>query len=527
MTNIISLRSAGLCCTALCLAAGCATANDTAIGNATALSTDGHELIETLDAGIHETAQEWRSAARIAVANRAKGPRTNSQAKNVILFVGDGMGPTTVAAARIFAGQQAGRDGESNSLSFEEFPHVAFSKTYTTDFQVPDSAGTATAMLTGAKTRSRVLGVSENVDRGDCATALASPIPTLAEYAEIRGLSTGIVTTTSVTHATPASTYAHTPHRNWENDTEVPQEAKDAGCIDIATQLINFPYGDGIDIVLGGGRSHFLPKTIADVETGEAGGRSDGVDLLSQWSEKSSNHYVATNQTEFRAAPDNAKLLGVFEPEHMKFELDRLNDAGGEPSLSQMTERAISSLSQNDKGFFLLVEGGRIDHAHHGGNAKRALEDTVAFADAVTIARDMTSERDTLIIVTADHGHTLTFQGYPSRGNDILDIVKIHDDDGELEPAPARGDKRTYTTLAYANGPGAQFWKSAKDGRPAITSEEATHDDHQQQAIIDTGSETHGGQDVGVYASGPGADLVSGVMEQNVIFQIMMDAYGW
>ena len=188
------------------------------------------------------------------------------RAKNVILFVGDGMGIATVTAARILEGQRSGKPGEENRLAFETLPFTALSKTYNTDFQVPDSAGTITAMTTGIKTRMGVLGVDETVARGDVAATAAGSVPTLLEQAEDRGLWTGVVTTTTVTHATPAGCYAHTPERNWESDAKLSAQAKQAGFADIARQLVEFGHGDGIEVVLGGGRASFLPADRPDVE---------------------------------------------------------------------------------------------------------------------------------------------------------------------------------------------------------------------------------------------------------------------
>jgi len=162
-----------------------------------------------------ETPAWWyRNGAARAAANGAMRGR----AKNVILFLGDGMSLTTVAAARILDGQRKGQSGEENQLSWERFPATAFSHTYNTDAQTPDSAGTMSAIMTGVKTRAGVISVDGTGKRGDCATALQHPRLTWLELADSAGLSTGVVTTTRLTHATPAATYAHVPERNWEND---------------------------------------------------------------------------------------------------------------------------------------------------------------------------------------------------------------------------------------------------------------------------------------------------------------------
>lgn len=457
----------------------------------------------------------WFIKAQQTLEKRKAVQPITSPGKNVILFVADGMDPTTVAAARIFDGQSRGEEGEENKLSFERFPHLAMSKTYTTDHQVPDSAGTMSAMVTGVKTKSGVLSVSDAVERGNCASALDAVAPTLGEYAEQAGMSVGVVSTAAITHATPGAVYAHSADRGWSSDARMPEEAKAQGCVDIARQLIEFPYGDGLDLALGGGRSNFLPETMTDPENPDSKGwRKDGRNLAAEWEEKSDAHLFVWNEEQFNAASADAKILGLFERGHLNYETDRLDDAGGEPSLTQMTTKAIEILSQNEEGFFLMVEAGRVDHGHHRGNAYRALTETQEFANAIAAARAMTSEKDTLIIATADHGHTMAFQGYPDKGTNILGLVG----------SEARDDK-PYSTLAYANGPGSVFLEDdISKGRPVLTEEEVTHKDHRQQALIPMRSETHGGQDVTIYASGPNAYLFDGVVEQNYVFHVIEDA---
>src|SRR5690606_9617177 len=165
-----------------------------------------------------ETPEWWyRAGAARAAANGAMAGR----AKNVILFLGDGMSLTTVAAARIFEGQRNGRPGEENLLSWERFPHTAFSKTYNTDAQTPDSAGTMTAITTGVKTHMGAIGVSAG-KRNDCADSLGKHRLTWLQLADAAGMATGIVSTARLTHATPAATWAHSPDRNWEHDAAMP-----------------------------------------------------------------------------------------------------------------------------------------------------------------------------------------------------------------------------------------------------------------------------------------------------------------
>jgi alkaline phosphatase len=464
------------------------------------------------------------SAAReqsLPLSSHGQAPAAPA-ARNVILFIGDGMGISTVTAIRILDGQQKGMSGEENVLSFERFPHVALSKTYESNQQVGESAGTATAMMTGQKTNAGFIGVSSGAARGNCASARQNHLPSALELAESIGLSTGIVTTARLTHATPAAAYAHVPERNWESDTALTAEARQTGCTDIAAQLIDFPHGNGIEVALGGGRRKFLPSGTTDPESGStAQGRHDKRDLAQEWVKKYPNSAYIWNRSGFEAIDPQSTdhLLGLFQSSHMQYEADRSEDPGGEPSLAQMTKLAIEILSRNSNGYFLLVEGGRIDHGHHDNNAYRALTDGIAFADAVQVADDMTSQNDTLLIVTADHSHVFTMAGYPTRGNPILGKVVSNDSAGNPGTSPdLMDDNKPYTTLGYQNGPGGA-WVGGP--RPDL-SEIDMHNDRNfvQQAGLPSvdGDDTHGGEDVAVYARGPGAERIHGVMEQNEIF---------
>ena len=441
-----------------------------------------------------------------------------SYAKNVIFFLGDGMGISTVTAARIFAGQAAGATGEEYDLAFDQFPHLALIKTYNTDAQVPDSAGTITAIITGEKTRIGVLGIKSNVERDDCAEALTNTLPTLAELSEQRGISTGIVSTARITHATPAGAYAHSPNRNWESSASTPDEAEALGCRDIAIQLVEMPYGDGIDVILGGGRREFMPIEADDPEyPSRPGLRDDGRNLIEEWLAANSKRRYTWRGKEFvdwmtSLDPVEGQLMGLFEPSHMKYEADRQRDPGEEPSLKDMTALAVKQLSQNKKGYFLLVEAGRIDHAHHFSNAYRALTDTVALSDAVQWTVDNVDLKETLILVTADHSHTMTISGYPRRGNPILGTVEMEPGKPVLDATGA-----VYTTLSYANGPGY------KKQRPDLSKINTRGPDFQQLGMLPMMSETHSGEDVAAYATGKNSDAVRGVMEQNRLYDVMYD----
>ena len=358
-----------------------------------------------------------------------------------------------------------------------------------------------------------VLSVGPELARGDCAGTAAAALPTLAEEAEAAGLRTGIVTTTTVTHATPAALYAHVSNRNWESDAELP-EAHDGTCIDIARQFVEFPFGDGVDVVLGGGRRAFLPEGVADPEhPSRTGSRRDGRHLVDEWLAGGEGRQYVWNEAQLRAASPEGQLLGLFADSHMAWESDRERDAAGEPSLAAMTRVAIARLSRGTGGYFLMVEGGRIDHAHHAGNAYRALTDTIAFAAAVRAAVETTDPASTLILVTADHSHTLTISGYSGRGNPILG----HAAAGGARLTDAR--QRPYTTLSYANGPG---FRSVE-----LEDEDPLAPDYKQAATWPLAAETHAGEDVAAYATGPGADRLRGVMDQQELHGVLRAALGF
>lgn len=486
---------------------------------------------------------------RIEVAqNRAEAIEiAKGQAKNVILFVGDGLGISTITAARIMAGQQAGLDGEEYELSFDKFPYSGFAKTYNVDAQTPDSAGTMTAMMSGVKTDVGVIGVAEGVSRGDCSSVSGQELVTALEMAEIAGKSTGVISTARITHATPAATYAKSADRNWEDVSDMPAEAVAAGCQDIAAQLVNFENNlearfagldvDGIEVMFGGGRRHFLPKdaafNTADAVSSVEGDRTDGRDLTAEWQAKYTAGQYVIDQAGFEAInpATTERVLGLFNESHMRYEANRGEDALGEPSLTQMTAKAIDLLDNNDDGFFLMVESGRIDHGHHAGSAYNALTDTIEFAKAVDAAVKATNPEETLIIVTADHSHVFTIAGYPKRGNPILGkVVSV----GSEEPSLA-ADGLPYTTVGYTNGRGFKNLGNETDAdvayrmdivndRQDLTTVNTESSGFHQEALIPLSSETHAGEDVGVYAMGPGAHLVTGTNEQSLIFHVMNHA---
>lgn len=478
----------------------------------------------------HQRNSDWYADARA----RVLAAKAGGGARNIVLFLGDGMGISTVTAARILAGQQAGNTGEENRLSFENFPVTGLSKTYNVNSQTPDSAGTMSAIVTGVKTNISVFGIDENVVADDCASGQNRELITLLEIAELAGKRTGVISTARLTHATPAATYAKAANRDWEDDSDMSEAALAEGCKDIALQLVESRerlqrlYGpqstDGIEVAMGGGRRHFLPAEV------DGGRRSDGRNLIAEWQTLYDGEYVS-NAAEL-AASERTPLLGLFSDSHMQYALER--QAGSEqPSLPAMTIKALELLQQDGDGFLLVVEAGRIDHGHHAGNAANALNDTIEMADAVTEVMNRVAN-DTLVLVTADHSHVFTMAGYPRRGNPILGkVVPAWSDEPALDV-----NGLPYTTLGYMNGRGyrdlgpvlnadASYAQPPNPGRKDISNVDTTAPGYHQEALVPTDAETHGGEDVAVYATGPGARAAAGVQEQNLLFHVMLNATNW
>lgn len=446
-------------------------------------------------------------------------------ARNVIIFVGDGMGISSLSTGRIYKGQLAGHSGEEEVLSFDHFENTGFSKTYNTDQQVPDSAGTATAMFTGVKTKHGFIGVDYTAT---ATNEIASSVSNMMEWAQAAGKRTGIVTTTRVTHATPAAAFAHSFDRNWECEVNIPANVRN-NTKDIARQLVENAPGNKMNVILGGGRASFGASIPDHLKTElKFNGsmekncvREDGRNLVKDWlvSKKDSPAAYVWNTAELLNAEvdDLDYLMGLFADTHMSYERVRDTSDGGEPSLADMTERAIRVLKRKDSnGFVLMVEGGRIDHAHHQNHAHLALREVVELDRAVERALGMVDLEDTLILVTADHSHSMTFNGYPVRGNDILGFGN-------------RPDKLPYETITYANGPGFQSHRiNESSDEPSYLSTwipvetmDRSALEYRHLSAFYLGDETHGGEDVAVFATGPGSSLVRGTFEQNYIAYVM------
>jgi alkaline phosphatase len=277
--------------------------------------------------------------------------RPDASPTNVILLIGDGMGVSHVTAARI----------ELGPLNMERLPVGGLLMTFAENRLVTDSAASGTAFATGHKTKNGAISVA--ID--------GTSLKTVLEHAEERGMATGLVATCSITHATPAVFASHVDSRD--------------NYLEIAHQMSS----SGVDVMFGGGWSHFLP------DTEQGGARKDGINLLDRLRERMP---VALSIDEFRALPETDAAAAFFAPEHPTTADER------EPGLAELTDRAIDILSRDDDGFFLMVEGSQIDWAGHENHHEWLIGEMADFDEAVGAAMDF-AERDgaTLVVVTADH----------------------------------------------------------------------------------------------------------------------------
>ncbi|MCK6559911.1 alkaline phosphatase [candidate division KSB1 bacterium] len=278
--------------------------------------------------------------------------------KNIILFIGDGMGVAQVTAGKTAKG----------TLQLEQCTSGGLLTTHSAESYVTDSAASATALAAGVKTYNKAIGVDLN----------KRPVKTMLEYAAEKGKATGLVATCAITHATPASFAAHVDDRN--------------KYYDIAAQLAQAP----VDVMLGGGWSHFAPKSQS------GGQREDEQDL---WAVLAKDRVAIRTLAEFQKLATPKRLVGLFEPVHLPKADKR------EVTLPAMTRKAIAILSQNRNGFFLMVEGSQIDWSSHDNDSEGVVMEMVDFDDAIGAGLEFAkSNKETLVVVTADHetgGYTL------------------------------------------------------------------------------------------------------------------------
>ena len=472
----------------------------------------------------------WKDIAQDILKTKLADPVYDHQAKNAVLFIGDGMSIATLAAARKRKGLAHGADvPEHTMLSWETFPYLGLSKTYNCDRWTADSASTATAYLTGAKGNFLTVGVDCSVLIWNCdAVNEASSPKSILRYGVEAGKWVGLVSTARITHASPAATFGHTAYRTWESDADfVAMEwmtgpVKDScknSMKDLSTQFVERE-GIDVNVAFGGGWGKFTPKEV------EGGSRLDGRDLIQEWKDKQASlgrsYAYLTTKDELNNfdATSADYVLGLFSRSHMQYRAFQTPD---DVNLTMMVKKALEILQRSPTGFVLFVEGAKIDHGHHYGNAYTAIDETIELEEVVQHVMDHTDESETLIVVSSDHSHTFGINGYPERGLDMFGPSSFLAGGMQKGGPPP---KLPYPIMQYANGPGGtEDWSEFEAKRARLTDMSETaewRDPHYKQiAGIYLPKETHGGEDVGIFARGPGAHLLRGSLEENVIHHVI------
>ena len=462
------------------------------------------------------------------------GPR---QAKNVILFIGDGMSLAHRVAARVLAKGIA--EGKARGkLAIDDMPHMALVATAGSDSIITDSANSASAYATGHKSAVNAMGVY--ADR--TLDPLDDPkVETISSLVKRRhGMAVGIVTNTEIEDATPAAIVAHVRRRS-EYDRIVEQF-----------------FAAKPDVIMGGGRANFLPKSV------EGGKRRDDADFVTQF--RDAGYGVASTGPEMTSLADDAKttkLLGLFTLGNMDGALDRKILKGGtvrkfpeQPDLTEQVSAALKVLARNEAGFFLMVESGMIDKYTHLLDMERAVYDTIMLDNAVKLARDWASwGDDTLILVVADHTHPIGLVG------------TIEDDMASIPNVAMRERVRVYERAGFPNypAPDAEGYPARVDVSRRLALFSASLPDHYETfrpkldnpndptvagkepgtyvaneryknvpgAVLRFGNlpaminaDVHSGEDVVLTAVGPGSDRVRGQMDNTEVFRVMAEALG-
>lgn len=458
-------------------------------------------------------------------------PKSENRAKNVILFAGDGMSLQVKQAARILS--KGIYEGKYNDLlAMENLENLALITTSGYDSIVTDSANSASAYNTGHKSVVNAMGVYGN------RTADTLDDPKVENINEIiqrtRGMSVGVVTTSSVTDATPASTSAHT-RRRADQDY-------------IAHNFLNESVRP--EVLLGGGARYFLPLS----QPGSR--RTDEIDVIKQFEDL--GYQFAGNRKELLETSDDKPLLGLFAMNNMDVYMDRehipnpevVGDFNDQPNLVEMTAKALDILSKNDDGFFLLAEAASIDKQLHTMDWHRAVYDTIEFDQAIAYAKNWAEENgnDTLIIVVADHSHGVSITGTYSEedGGVGREAVRTYGDakwpnfvDEDGDGFPDNPDPSITLAMQYANFPdhyeNYRFLKNPvvpgladADGKVFANEARKGHDDARMvEGNLPQYKETqevHSADDIVLMAGGPGSEYFRGVMDNTEVFYGIMQA---
>ena len=427
-----------------------------------------------------------------------------AQAKNIILLIGDGMGPSHFGAAWLYSNRVLGK--ELRMVELMKAGRTAYLVNDTANGIVTESAAAATQIACGVKVPAWVVGMGPDGK---------TPCKTILELAKDKGMATGLVTTSGITDATPAAFAAHVPHRRDEAS--------------VAMQEIQL----GVDVLLGGRKQFFLPEV-------SAGNRKDGRNLMDE--ARAVGYTVVGDKEEFQRAA-GGKLLGLFNMGNMAFEIDRGKTA--EPSLAEMTAKTLELLAKNPKGLFAMIEGGRIDHAAHHNDAAATIRDTLAFDEAVGVVLEFQRKNpDTLVIVTADHetgGMALIGHSKDSKGYGGMDFSAIQKAQTSFEhiaeelgknPTPEKVREVVKRNLAI---------ELTEDEAKMVASDTIRKLDPQKYSYaklhslafvlrpyfrVGWASQTHTASPLFAFGSGPGSEELVGFRHNTELFRIMKTALG-
>ncbi len=406
--------------------------------------------------------------------------------RSVILMIADGTGPAAITMARDFARTYMGKD----ELALDAI-QVGALRTFSTSSRVTDSAAGATAFATGEKSYNGAIAVD----------TLRQPLTTLVQAAESRGMATGIVATSRITHATPAAFIAHVPDRAMENE--------------IAAEMLQ----DGVDVVIGGGLRAFIK--------GEGSYRKDDLDLIAEAGAE--GYTVALTRRQFDGL-STVPAIALLTPSEMSFDIDR--DDRKEPSLAEMTSKAIDLLSSNPGGFFLMVEGSRIDHAAHANDAPAMVREVLAYDKAVAAALQFArSSKNTLVISVADHEtggmslgrdnkyewHAEALAGVTASRPVIVDSLLSAGD----HPQAAFG---RMTGISDLTADEAVTLARASGDRGALDT--AVEDFVDRRALVGWTTRGHSAVDVNLYAFGPGSARFVGNHDNTFVARTIADLLG-
>lgn len=404
----------------------------------------------------------------------ASQPETSKETvKNVIFMIPDGYSASYATNYRWYKGADTVMDPFL----------VGMMKTYSANSEVTDSAAAGTALASGVKTNNGMIGVTPD----------GTPVKTLLEAAEDAGKATGLVATSTITHATPAVFGSHVLSRGSEAD--------------IAPQ-----YMDKVDVILGGGSKYFLPESM--------GGKQKTRNLVEE--AKSAGYQYIENQEQLLNVKGD-KLLGLFAKDGMAPELDR--EVTAEPSLKEMTTKAIEALSEDKDGFFLMVEGSQIDWAGHAHDAAYAMKDTEAFEAAVETALEFAkTDGKTLVVIMGDHDTGGMSVGGYGQYDAKIEILRNVTATGTFMAGKLNADlaniKEVVKTYANIDLTGAeeQMIKNSSNKANAI------NDVISQRALVGWTSGAHTGTDVPLYVFGTGASNFRGLHDNTEIPKLLAEA---